>query len=187
MGRQSKERKAIVISETEKKWTCRCVICGKEITDFKSNRGGKPPKYCSYECYHKGDRIDYGTRKCKQCGKDFTIPVKRPQKEFCNYKCASAYKHDNCTPRPWKGKDGYRYLHIMGRGKVQEHVLIMEEHIGRRLEKTEVVHHIDGTRDNNDISNLLLLTRSEHSALHRAIEKQQGKDFFGRKNNEHKQ
>lgn len=47
------------------------------------------------------------------------------------------------------------------------HVAVMEERIGRRLLSDEVVHHIDGNRSNNDISNLALVTKSGHSRLHR--------------------
>lgn len=36
----------------------------------------------------------------------------------------------------------------------REHVLVMEKELGRYLSKTEVVHHLDGVRTNNDISNL---------------------------------
>lgn len=46
------------------------------------------------------------------------------------------------------------------------HVVTMEEVIGRRLEKDEVVHHIDHNRFNNDLSNLQLMTRAAHAALH---------------------
>jgi hypothetical protein len=53
-----------------------------------------------------------------------------------------------------------------GRG---QHVVIMERHIGRRLGKGEVVHHIDGVKSNNNISNLKLMTNSEHAALHRRM------------------
>ena len=49
---------------------------------------------------------------------------------------------------------------------VYEHQLVMEEYIGRHLQKGEVIHHIDGNTKNNDISNLLLLTNSEHIRLH---------------------
>lgn len=47
-----------------------------------------------------------------------------------------------------------------------EHRFIMEQHLGRPLRRDEVVHHIDRDRKNNDISNLVLLSRSEHTALH---------------------
>jgi hypothetical protein len=43
----------------------------------------------------------------------------------------------------------------------------MEKHLGRKLKKKEVVHHIDGDVTNNNIDNLLLLrSTSEHNLLH---------------------
>ena len=47
------------------------------------------------------------------------------------------------------------------------HVVLVEQSIGRRLNPDEVVHHIDGNPRNNDISNLQLMTRSNHTRLHR--------------------
>jgi hypothetical protein len=49
-----------------------------------------------------------------------------------------------------------------------EHVVTMEKQIGRRIRKNEVVHHIDGNRTNNHVSNLSLMTRNEHTRLHRS-------------------
>lgn len=46
------------------------------------------------------------------------------------------------------------------------HVVIMELAIGRKLARSEVVHHIDHNRVNNDLSNLALMTRAQHAALH---------------------
>lgn len=48
-----------------------------------------------------------------------------------------------------------------------EHRLVMEEHLGRELSSNEIVHHIDGNKLNNDISNLVLTTRSQHIEEHR--------------------
>lgn len=39
---------------------------------------------------------------------------------------------------------------------ILEHRLVMEKHLGRYLHPDEVVHHIDGNKLNNDISNLEL-------------------------------
>lgn len=58
---------------------------------------------------------------------------------------------------PWPRKGGY----------VREHVRVMELHVGRRIQRDEVVHHKDHDHTNNALANLELLTHSEHSRLHR--------------------
>ena len=68
---------------------------------------------------------------------------------------------------------GYRifcdYLHPLvnkSNGTVYLHRHIMSIIIGRWIENDEHVHHIDGNILNNQKSNLVLLTRSEHTKLH---------------------
>ena len=51
-------------------------------------------------------------------------------------------------------------------GKIYEHVYVMSNFIGRALNKDECVHHIDRDKTNNSLSNLRLMTISEHSILH---------------------
>lgn len=51
-------------------------------------------------------------------------------------------------------------------GYVLLHRYVMEQHIGRRLEKGEVVHHIDHNKVNNSIKNLELISNSEHVRRH---------------------
>lgn len=49
------------------------------------------------------------------------------------------------------------------RSYVREHRLVMEAYIGRYLTVEEVVHHIDGNKQNNHITNLMLFkNHSEH-------------------------
>lgn len=69
-------------------------------------------------------------------------------------------------PPNWNGGrrivEGYVYIlskEHPNSGKKQlvaEHRLVMEKFIGRYLTKKEVVHHIDGNRQNNSINNLML-------------------------------
>lgn len=42
----------------------------------------------------------------------------------------------------------------------------MEKNIGRELRSDEIVHHIDGNKLNNDIVNLVIVTRAEHARIH---------------------
>jgi HNH endonuclease len=59
------------------------------------------------------------------------------------------------------------YWHVMIDGKkIAFHRYLMELHLGRRLDRNEVVHHIDGNPLNNDPDNLAVLSRSEHQRLH---------------------
>ena len=62
------------------------------------------------------------------------------------------YKPDHPSAR----KDGY----------IAEHRFIMEQHLGRHLNKDEIVHHIDGDVLNNYIENLEIMTNGEHTKLH---------------------
>src|SRR3990167_3429232 len=80
----------------------------------------------------------------------------------------------------WKGgrevtKDGYVVLWLSRYEKVMEHRLVMEQHLGRKLNRDEVVHHINGNNADNRIENLELTTLSE--VIRRSNLKRYGKEL----------
>jgi len=58
-------------------------------------------------------------------------------------------------------KDTYKKFY--GR---HEHRVIGEKIAGRKLRSDEHVHHIDGDKHNNDPSNLIVMSASDHAKLH---------------------
>ena len=60
------------------------------------------------------------------------------------------------TPHQRSTKDGY----------VMEHILVMEEKIGRYITRDEVVHHKNHIRNDNRLENLELMTFREHMKMH---------------------
>ena len=59
------------------------------------------------------------------------------------------------------------YVLIKIAGKwIPEHRYVMEQKLGRKLLRSEMVHHIDEDSLNNAIDNLQLVTASEHHAIH---------------------
>lgn len=71
-------------------------------------------------------------------------------------------------PKPFL-MGGYIQLRIEGK-TIQLHRIIMGKHLGRKLRRDEVVHHIDGDKLNNDIKNLYLCKdRKTHRKIHGSI------------------
>ena len=48
----------------------------------------------------------------------------------------------------------------------REHRLIVENHLGRKLDRDEEVHHINGDKINNRIENLVVMSKSQHAREH---------------------
>lgn len=51
-------------------------------------------------------------------------------------------------------------------GYVMEHIYVFEQATGIKVPKNCVIHHLDGNKQNNDISNLCMMTFGGHSTFH---------------------
>lgn len=76
------------------------------------------------------------------------------------------------TPKRRLDGKGYIFLyrpnHQMANntGYIFEHRLVMAEYLGRMLDRSEIVHHKDGNRQNNIIENLEITNRKDHLKIH---------------------
>lgn len=127
--------------------------------------------YCHCGC---GNKTRIATVTCRPEGRYKGVPLKFLP--FHHLKRAESHPG-------WKGGvrkarvDGYIEIYVPNhpmktvRKTVFEHILVMEEKIGRFVTREERVHHINGDRSDNRPENLhLCSSHAEHMDLHRQMD-----------------
>lgn len=136
----------------------KCQNCGRETNN---------PKFCTRSC-----NITYSNLRRKhsvQTKKKISETLKR---KFSRRKFPKTKPHDSNTTvkniKPVKNilsPDGYVYQIRNGR-KIYVHRLAVEKSIGRELKSTEIVHHINGIKNDNRIENLQVMESGDHTRYH---------------------
>lgn len=158
-----------------------CQECGIAFSTNLSDQ-----KFCCKQCttsYHNREReLKPNTfYDCIVCGKHvekYVIPhsvlIGNARNLYCSRQCKGKALSGDRHPM-WSGGrlvvGGYVLVYDPdSTNKTRytlEHRLVMERHIGRKLKKTEVVHHINEDTQDNRIENLQLCeNQSEHKKIH---------------------
>ena len=151
-----------------------CKFCNSVFIPRRSTT-----KFCSRYCQAKwlsinkiSGRKKQGVNKiCVVCNKIFYVSKYRKNSAiYCSRKCLaidklSKYRSIYGFKKSTKPPHIYKTIKTPEGKTVREHRYVMEKHIGRKLKSSEHVHHIDGNSFNNHISNLIILTNSEHQKL----------------------
>ena len=116
---------------------------------------------------------------CDECGVEIKIPpsqFKRAINHFCSRQCHMVFMNRELNPTRMTDevREKIRNARLgTGESKSYEktygkhtHRIVAEQKLGRKLEKGEIVHHIDGNKRNNNPDNLMVMTQSEHARLH---------------------
>jgi len=88
---------------------------------------------------------------------------------------ARPYPTISCSSHIEDNGKGYRVWTINGR-TIREHRLVMELALGRRLLPSEIVHHKDDNKLNNDLDNLEITDRAHHRYLHGSFQDDTSKE-----------
>ena len=116
-------------------------------------------------------------RICKLCDKKFEIyPSRAKEKDrgfYCSRECFSKAQSNKFTLEGnpnWKGgikrHQGYILIRVKKNQYLFEHRIIAEKTLGRKLLRNEVVHHINGIKDDNRPENLIVMGKGDHAKHH---------------------
>jgi len=157
--------------------------------------------FCGDECHTGKYNLDLEVKhRCKRCANRATGKLKRGKPSKKKGRTFINLQRENSIN--WKGgryinKAGYVMILIKSGSTDRksgwenyrpEHIILSEAILGRRLKKTECVHHIDGNRQNNNPENLIVIkSHKHHRNAHMSLQRigymlyKMGKITFNRK------
>ena len=163
--------------------TCRCDYCGKEFKKNYGDIGWRKHHFCSMACSLGWKSIEFSGKNNPNYGNHHSEETKQKMSKAkegvydgSNNPNYGKYGKYASGWRGGKTKNSKDYVLVLKpehplantNGRIYEHRLIMEEKLDRYLTKEEVVHHINGIRDDNHMENLALFKNvSEHQKYHK--------------------
>jgi len=145
------------LAKKTRKSICYILICDNCNSSFERMKGEMSPKRANNKYKHFCTKCGNAQGFAGQIG---SISIRNKQNSLMGTKIVDSAGYISIYVGP-----DYIYTNTYG-GRIREHIYIVQEMIGRQLECGEVIHHIDGDKKNNDISNLDLCTVKEHNNLH---------------------
>lgn len=157
--------------------TVACEQCGtpfyRNPTEARKGAG----RYCSQACHNAAQTKPPVIKRCAYCDMTMTLKPSQSARRYCSKACEGAARTKRPLTRTHNGKparkDDQGYVLVWEpthpnkafKGWQYEHRLVAEREIGRYLDSSEHVHHINGTRDDNRPENLAVMDGAAHSAL----------------------
>ncbi len=153
-----------------------CETCGKKFEKCIAEIKKSNHHYCSKKCFGIARRnfkhSEETKKKISLANKGKLAGEKNPNygKDFTGSNNPNWHGGINKHSDGYIGISNTEHPNKTVLGYIPEHRLVMEEHLGRYLKPQEVVHHINGIKDDNRIENLMLFpNRNEHSRYHRIM------------------
>jgi endogenous inhibitor of DNA gyrase (YacG/DUF329 family) len=156
--------------------TIPCLQCDKDFyrEPYLISQG---QRYCSKSCADEASRRNQVTKVCPTCGTEFRKSPSQAVRIYCSKLCETKANIKRPLGRMYNGrnvkKDNHGYVMIWEpshprkafHGWQYEHRFLVEKSIGRMLEKSEHVHHINGVKDDNRLENLEIMDANDHARL----------------------